>query len=29
LRAHGFDAAHAQDGFPQWQAAGLKVETSA
>lgn len=29
LRAHGLRAHRLADGFPQWQAAGLKVETGA
>ncbi|HDR9484503.1 TPA: ArsR family transcriptional regulator [Burkholderia aenigmatica] len=29
LRARGFDAARLEDGFPEWKAAGLAVETGA
>ncbi|CAB3750217.1 ArsR family transcriptional regulator [Burkholderia puraquae] len=29
LRAHGFKAARLEDGFPEWKAAGLAVETGA
>jgi rhodanese-related sulfurtransferase len=29
LRAHGFTVRRFKDGFPEWKAAGLQVETAA
>jgi rhodanese-related sulfurtransferase len=29
LRAHGFSVRRFEDGFPEWKAAGLPIETAA
>ena len=29
LRAHGFNVRRFEDGFPEWKAAGLPIETAA